>query len=273
MIRFPTPVAVDRLLYQRNGGQFRRLVGLTCHFRPASWEAYRRYLPAALGMPRLPVVKVFLIDYLDVRPWPFRRYQEWSILLRARHGAIEGWFPVTMPVTSRIARQGGYHLGFPKHVAEHIALVVNGTHATGAVRSKGIDVVMEFEPGTVPCSDPFELSFHLRDHVVPDPLLVLKPVGIGPEVQCVRFVDVVEPSWQVHRGVMRIRGDAGNLIPHGVALAGSLHAFSGGMNLAVVSGGPGHVGQVSPNRSSNSPASTGVPGATSTSAIVPSRSA
>jgi len=84
-------------------------------------------------MPARPMVKVFLIDYLRVAPWPFGRYQEWSVLLRATHAEGEGWYPVTMPVTSWIARQGGHHLGFPKYVTDGIRLVDDGGTVEGRV--------------------------------------------------------------------------------------------------------------------------------------------
>lgn len=233
IVRVRVPACVDRWLFDRRGGQFRRLVGLTCHFAPASPAAYRRYLPAPLEMPPCPIVKVFLIDYLEVSPWPFAPYREWSVLLGARHDGVVGWFPVTMPVTSWIARQGGRHLGFPKGIADRITLLDRENEVTGRIVAHGIDMVMEFQAGPVPSVGPEELRLLRHEHVVPEPLIVLKPVGLGPAVKHVVFADVLTPSWEVRRGTVRIHGDAGGLIPQGVPLAGSVHAFAGGMNLRV----------------------------------------
>lgn len=231
MLRLPVPACIDRWLYDRVGGQFRRLVGLTCHFAPASPAAYRHYLPALLEMPECPIVKVFLIDYREVSPWPFAPYREWSILLRTRHAGVEGWFPVTMPVTSWLARQGGHHLGFPKGIARRIRLDDRGDQVAGTILAHGIDLTMEFRAGPVPDGGPEAMRLLRHEHVMPDPLIVLKPVGRGPAVNHVVFTDVVAPHWEVRRGAVRIHGDAGGLIPQDVPLAGSLHVFTGGMNL------------------------------------------
>jgi len=223
---------LDWLLYARSGGQFRHLVGLTTHYAPPDPAAYRRYLPAALGLPLRPVVKVFLIDYREVSPWPLRRYQEWSLLLRAVHRGSEGWYPVTMPVTTWVARQGGHHLGFPKYVTPSIGLVETGTFARGhAVAPGRMEVTMDFRAGAQPPAPGVERRFLDAASIIPDDLLVLKPVGKGPDVSRVRFEDVAPSSWERTPGTVTIRGDAGGLIPQGVALAASLHRYRGGMNL------------------------------------------
>jgi len=223
---------LDWLLYAQTGGQFRHLVGLTTHYAPPDVAAYRRYLPRALGMPARPVVKVFLIDYREVVPWPLVRYQEWSLLLRAAHGGAEGWYPVTMPVTTWVARQGGHHLGFPKYVTPTIGLVETPDGARGHAIAPGrMEVTMDFRLGTPPPAPGVERRLLEADSILPDDLLTLKPVGKGPAASRVRFVDVVPSRWERSPGVVTIRGDAGGLIPQGTALAASLHRYRGGMNL------------------------------------------
>jgi hypothetical protein len=59
-------------------------------------------------------------------PRPFSRYGESALLLKTYHRGREGWFPLIMPVTTWIARQGGHHLGFPKFVAPSIQLLSDG---------------------------------------------------------------------------------------------------------------------------------------------------
>ncbi len=220
------------LLYAQTGGQFRELVGLSTHFAPPDVSAYRRYLPASLDMPRHPVVKVFLIDYLKVSPWPFTRYQEWSVLLRAAHHGEEGWYPVTMPVTTWIARQGGHHLGFPKYMADSIELVdANGAIEGRAYAAGRLDVTMTFREGRVPSVPAWERSSVEEVRLFPDNLVTLKPVGVGPDVRWVRFEEVATSSWDVQRGMVTIQGDAGGLLVQDRPLAASVHRFRGGMNL------------------------------------------
>ena len=223
---------LDWLLYAQTGGQFRELVGITTHFAPPDPVAYRRYLPARLGMPARPVVKVFLIDYLQVAPWPFTRYQEWTVLLRAVHDDREGWYPVTMPVTSWIARQGGHHLGFPKYVTPSIELIDDGVEVRGRAAAAGrMEVTMDFRRGGVPRLAAWERRYLDHDSILPDDLLVLKPVGVGPDVRRVRFEEVTESAWRVRRGTVTLKGDAGNLLVQDRPLAASVHRFQGGMNL------------------------------------------
>jgi hypothetical protein len=226
---------LDWLLYARTGGQFRHLVGLTAHYAPPDLAAYRHYLPQPLGLPAQPVVKVFLIDYREVSPWPLRPYQEWSVLLRAVLDGVEGWFPVTMPVTTWVARQGGHHLGFPKYVTPTIGLVETADGARGHAIAPGrMEVTMDFRYGTPPAAAGVERRLLEAESILPDDLLVLKPVGKGPTVNRVRFVDAVPSRWESAPGVITIHGDAGGLIPQGIPLPASLHRYRGGMNLVAV---------------------------------------
>jgi len=223
---------LDWLLYAHSGGQFRELIGITAHFRPENLDRYRHYLPDRLEMPARPVVKLFLIDYLQVSPWPLTRYQEWSMLLRATHDGADGWFPVTMPVTTWVARQGGHHLGFPKFVAESIDLVKDGDAYAGRASAAGrLEISMRFTPGDPRPLEPWERDLRGRDEIIDGDLLVLKPVGVGPEVHRVCFEEVIPSRWTARHGSVALRGDAGGLIPDGRSVPGSVHHFQGGMNL------------------------------------------
>jgi hypothetical protein len=220
------------LLFAHSGGQFLELAGITAHFAPDDTDRYRHYLPDRLDMPARPVVKLFLIDYLQVSPWPFTRYQEWSMLLRAGHDGVEGWFPVTMPVTTWIARQGGHHLGFPKYVADSITLVDDGTTVAGRATARNrLDVSMRFTATELPTIEPWEREYLEHDAIFDGDLIVLKPTGVGPDVQRVSL-EVVAPSrWTTRHGSVELHGDAGGLIPDGRIVPGSAHHFQGGMNL------------------------------------------
>ncbi|RLS33420.1 MAG: hypothetical protein DWH79_06865 [Planctomycetota bacterium] len=227
---------LDRLLFARPEGQFRELLGITAHYQPPDIAAYRHYLPDSLEMPNRPVIKLFLIDYLQVSPWPFTRYQEWSLLLRASHEGAEGWFPLTMPVTTWIAKQGGHHLGFPKYVAETIELVDHGDTVLGHAAAKDrLEVSMRFTTGVPPQMKHWERHLLSRDQIIDDDLVVLKPVGVGPDVHRVRFEEVMPSRWTVRRGSVELTGDAGGLIATGRPVPGAVHHFRGGMNLVVAS--------------------------------------
>ena len=183
-------------------------------------------------MPDRPVVKLFLVDYLQVSPWPLTRYQEWSLLLRASHGGKEGWFPVTMPVTTWIARQGGHPLGFPKYVAASITLIDDGRTAFGrATANDRLDVSMRYSDDQPPVLARWERDLRAHDPFIEGDLIVLKPTGVGPEVQRVRFEEVVPSRWTTRHGSVDLDGDAGGLIPDGRRVPGSAHHFRGGMNL------------------------------------------
>lgn len=223
---------LDWLLYAHSGGQFRELAAITAHYAPDDVDRYRSYLPERLGMPARAMVKLFLVDYLDVHPWPLTRYQEWSLLLRAEHEGTEGWFPVTMPVTTWVARQGGHHLGFPKYVADSIELVEEETGVRGRASADGrLDVSMRYRDGAPRALSRWERELGVCDGFVEGDLIVLKPTGVGPHVERVRF-DVVAPSrWTTRHGSVELHGDAGGLIPHGGIVPGSFHHFRGGMNL------------------------------------------
>jgi len=205
---------LDWLLFAHTGGQFIELNAITAHYGPDDPGLYRQYLPDRLAMPARPVVKLFLVDYLQVSPWPLTRYQEWSMLLRASHDGVEGWFPVTMPVTTWVARQGGHHLGFPKYVAASIALIDDGRTAFGrATADDRLDVSMRYSDDKPPILARWERDLLSHDAFIEGDLIVLKPTGIGPEVNRIRFDDVVPSSWTTRHGSVELHGDAGGADP------------------------------------------------------------
>jgi len=227
------PSTLDQLLFARSGGQSREVVGITTEYEPPDVAAYRRYLPERLDLPADPCVKLVLIDYVEVSPWPFTRYREWSMLLRAAAGGEEGWYPVTMPVTTWVARQGGHHLGFPKYVTESIMLVDDGVVAVGrAFAREQLDISMRFTIGGVPEDPDRHARRQLAQETLFDaPFILLKPVGVGPEVRWVGFDEVVPSVWSARRGMVALHGDAGGLVPGGTAVPGLVCHFRGGMNL------------------------------------------
>lgn len=224
---------LDWMLFSRTGGQTREAVAITTEYAPPDTAAYRRYLPHRLGLPADPCVKLVLVDFLEVSPWPFARYREWSLLLRAAADDREGWFPVTMPVTTWIARQGGHHLGFTKYVADSIVLADDGVSAVGRAFSRGrLDVSMRFTVGGLPAAPDRRARRVLAAPTLFDaPFLLLKPAGVGPEVRWLEFDEVVASIWSVRTGMVALEGDAGGLVPGGTSIPGTMCHFRGGMNL------------------------------------------
>jgi hypothetical protein len=137
-----------------------------------------------------------------------------------------------MPVTTWVARQGGHHLGFPKYLAASIALIDDGRTAFGRATADGrLDVSMRYSDQKPPTLAPWERDLRAHDAFIEGDLIVLKPTGVGPDVQRVSFEDGVPSRWTTRHGSVELHGDAGGLVPDGRIVPGSAHHFQGGMNL------------------------------------------
>jgi hypothetical protein len=235
---FPLPSPLRRMLewlvYARRDGQFHELTALAATYEPPSAAAYRHCLPAVLAVPQRPLIMAIVIDYLRVAPWPFSRYREATLLLASSHRGHEGWFPLIMPVTTWLARQGGHHLGFPKFITPSIELVDDGHEVRGTATGEcggPFALDMRFTPGLPrPLHD-------WEERIVADPALfqrpfhVLKPAGVGPAAAEVWFDHRKPPTWEARTGSVVLRGHEEDLIPPGTPVLGRLHRFRGGMNL------------------------------------------
>lgn len=87
-------------------------------FEPADHEAYLDSVRPDFEPSQSPRVCVYVASFDEVSPWPLRPYLEASVFVSVRHGTMEGWFPLMMPVTSRVAMMGGRRRGFPKEMAD-----------------------------------------------------------------------------------------------------------------------------------------------------------
>jgi hypothetical protein len=234
----PMPSLLQRFLewlaYARSDGQFQELVGLAAYYEPPSLEAYRHCLPDVFAVPDEPLIMAVVIDYLRVSPWPFSRYGESALLLKTEYHGRQGWFPLIMPVTTWIARQGGHHLGFPKFVTPTIELIDEGAAAWASAsgqRGGPFSLEMRFTPGLMRPLRAWE------ERVIGEPALfglpfhVLKPAGVGPDASEVRFDHVKPPHWESRAGMIELRGHEEALIPSGAPVLGCVHRFRGGMNL------------------------------------------
>ena len=73
---------LERMIFEPQGGMYREFEGLTTHLEPQDLSLYRKLLPEPFSIPTLPIITIFVADYLRVIPWPSTRYQEWSVLLK-----------------------------------------------------------------------------------------------------------------------------------------------------------------------------------------------
>jgi len=128
-------------------------------FEPADRDAYGDLIPPPFSPPPSAKVYVYVVSFEEVSPWPLKPYREASVWISVRHGRMEGWYPLTMPVTDRVALQGGRRRGFPKEMAA-VSLAESGQGWVGsAIQDKQLllrvevsrarEVGDEFEdPGT-----------------------------------------------------------------------------------------------------------------------------
>jgi hypothetical protein len=119
---------------------FRGQRGITAAFPPADLALYRSLLPEPLDMPDEPLVVMSVVYYYDVTP-PLVPYREGYVLLQCEHQGRTGWHVLTMPVDDETADAGGRAIGFPKYVADQIALEQQGDGWTGRVVREGRTVM------------------------------------------------------------------------------------------------------------------------------------
>jgi hypothetical protein len=105
-------------------------------FEPADHGAYLDAVRLNFEPSPSPRVYVYVASFDEVSPWPLTPYLEASVLISVRHGTMEGWFPLMMPVTSRVAMMGGRRRGFPKEMAD-ISLAETDRGWAGSARQDG----------------------------------------------------------------------------------------------------------------------------------------
>src|SRR5512138_2449065 len=89
--------ALSRMFFQPKGGMYRDFHALKAYFEPTDLALYRRLLPEPLDMPDLPVVMVFVADYIKVVSWMMPTYREAAVSLRSSYSGEVGWYILTMP--------------------------------------------------------------------------------------------------------------------------------------------------------------------------------
>jgi hypothetical protein len=171
-------------------------------FPPASTEAYleavRPFSPS-----EKPRVFVYVVSFDEVSPWPLTPYLEASVFVSVRHGTAEGWYPLMMPVTGRVAMIGGRRRGFPKKIAD-VSLSERVDEWLGAATRNGrtllrVRVAAESEIGNE-FRDP-------RTHYFGAPVFNLVPPQRGPKVVATTIETLEEPAATRYGGEMRVEAD------------------------------------------------------------------
>lgn len=219
-------------------GVFHEFQGIFTMVEPVDLELYRALLPQSLEMPDQPLVSMFVVDYIEVYPWPMTRYQEGTVALRCKYKGQEGWHVKTMPVTKWVADQGGRNLGFPKYVTKAISLNPDGNNWKGEVKDKGqLKLSLEFSPVITRALEPQEelLMNAGPGKALADPIFLFVPPDKGTVFQKVCLVNVIPPSWTAEPGMVRITIGPGEpwvgLIAPGTVSPGFFAKFKGAANL------------------------------------------
>jgi hypothetical protein len=131
----------------RERGLFRELHGIGVAMEPPDLEIYRSLLPQPLSVPERPVISAWVVSWDDVEG--LRPYREGAIRLRCAYESKEGWFLMTMPVTSLRANISGRMLAFPKYTADQIVLDTSPGCPMGEVKHRGVcQLRIQLSPGS-----------------------------------------------------------------------------------------------------------------------------
>jgi len=153
--------------------------GITAAHQPTNSTLYRQLLPSVFDMPDTMQLVLSIISYSDVTQ-PLVPYYEGFAMLACKYRGQACLHTITMPVTDKTANDAGINIGFPKYIADSIALRSGNGTWIGEVKHRGSSVMrMTFTPQS-------ELPPFSRSN--PGPSYVnLVPPGIGPAVVAVNI--------------------------------------------------------------------------------------
>jgi len=218
-------------------GTFREFHGIFAAMEPADADLYASLIREPMEMPERPVASLFVIDYVEVGPWPMTRYQEGTVALRCKYGGEEGWHIKTMPVTKWVPCKGGQMLGFPKYIADDIPLRETGDGWLGEVRHQGRTMLsLEYTRGNMRKLEPWEEELMAGGATrLEEPIFLFVPPDTGSRFQKVTVERVIPDQWTMEDGMVRISIDESEpwagLFPPGTEAPGRFQRFSGGTNL------------------------------------------
>jgi len=218
-------------------GMWQEFPGIYTAMEPEDLKLYRELLPADLDMPEKPVVAFFIVDYVIVVPYPMGPYLEGAAALSCKYNGEDGWYVVTMPVTTRVACQGGRAIGFPKYVADEITLARAGDGWKGVVQHDGVvRLSLEYTPGLTRKLTPVEKEFMSSDVTrMEAPVFLLVPPGEGPTLNRITLEPVVPANWESEQGMVKIHISPDDpwagLVPDNAVVPGLFQTFTGGNNM------------------------------------------
>jgi hypothetical protein len=158
-------------------------------FEPPDHAAYLDAIGPHFQPSLSPRVQVYVVSLDKVSPWPLTPYLEASVFISVRHGVMEGWYPLMMPVTGRVAMIGGRLHGFPKEMTD-ITLTDSPDGWVGTAR-KGERTLLHLEvTGLAPITEEFR---DVRTQNFGAPMLNLVPPLRGPKVVATT-IETLEPE-------------------------------------------------------------------------------
>lgn len=117
-------------------GFYQQLRGIFGCTTPADVDLYRRMLPAKFETPSNPEVCFYITDFQISGVGPYR---EAAILLPVTHGGRKGEYVLTMALDNSAATYGGRAIGFPKYIADEVAVTSSGgANWTARARNRGV---------------------------------------------------------------------------------------------------------------------------------------
>ena len=232
------------LFFEPKAGMYREMTGLKAVAEPVDTLLYQSLLPQIFALPAKPLVFVFIATYHKVCAWPGKilpwimtRYSEACISLRCSFMGAEGWYPVTMPVTTWLSCYPGRKwLGFKKYIADEIKLEETQAGCKAWLRHEGKErLVMYFEHDGERELKDWEAAHLGGEAFFKDHSYNLLPAGQGPGVVKVWAEDKIPPNWSSEPGKVRMEVDPqapwASLLSDTAMHAGVLSRFTGGFNL------------------------------------------
>ena len=172
-------------------------------FEPADRDAYLDAVRPHFGPSQSPRVFVYVVSFDEVSPWPLRPYLEAGVFISVRHGPVEGWFPLMMPVTGQVARIGGRRRGFPKEMA-NISFSETDSGWAGSSRQDGRLLLSVDLSGSREVGEEFDDP---RSHHFGAPIFNLVPPLRGPKVVATTIESIEESKATRLAGEIKVEAD------------------------------------------------------------------
>ncbi len=112
---------------------------------------YKSLLPAPLELPSKPQIMFYMKRFSNVFPWPMRSFLEAAVCIRTQHPKTqEGWFVLTMAVSSAVAYRTGLWLGYPKYIPDSMTLESSGNNWIGKImHQEKSPFTLQFSPADI----------------------------------------------------------------------------------------------------------------------------